>query len=174
MRCRRPRPHFLRFCHAVMTQAFRLRLTNFTMIGRGFATTTVCSSSDWVLSSTTVPTRCESLIPSSASGGRNLRALLHRSSSMASVELGVLSGTPNTLTEARRLCCSRSSLCTRRSFTSRLRVTIMSTFFLILDCRAITACFQGTSVVDLGWIPGSPVPGYRLGSRESVRLGRFH
>ena len=31
-----------------------------------------------------------------------------------------------------------------------------------------------TSVVDLGWIPSSPVPGYRLGSRESVRLGRFH
>ena len=22
--------------------------------------------------------------------------------------------------------------------------------------------------------PSSPVPGYRLGSRESVRLGRFH
>ena len=30
------------------------------------------------------------------------------------------------------------------------------------------------SVVDLGRGPGSPVPGYRLGSRESVRLGRFH
>ena len=32
----------------------------------------------------------------------------------------------------------------------------------------------GKSVVDLGQGPGSPVPGYRLGSRESVRLGRFH
>ena len=31
-----------------------------------------------------------------------------------------------------------------------------------------------TAVVDLGRGPGSPVPGYRLGSRESVRLGRFH
>ena len=30
------------------------------------------------------------------------------------------------------------------------------------------------SVVDLGRSPSSPVPGYRLGSRESVRLGRFH
>ena len=29
-------------------------------------------------------------------------------------------------------------------------------------------------VVDLGRDPSSPVPGYRLGSRESVRLGRFH
>ena len=27
------------------------------------------------------------------------------------------------------------------------------------------------SVVDLGRDPSSPVPGYRLGSRESVRLG---
>ena len=31
-----------------------------------------------------------------------------------------------------------------------------------------------TIVVDLGWILSSPIPGYRLGSRESVRLGRFH
>ena len=30
------------------------------------------------------------------------------------------------------------------------------------------------AVVDLGRDPSSPVPGYRLGSRESVRLGRFH
>ena len=30
------------------------------------------------------------------------------------------------------------------------------------------------SVVDLGRGPSSPVPGYRLGSRESVRLGGFH
>ena len=30
------------------------------------------------------------------------------------------------------------------------------------------------SVVDLGRDPSSPVPGYRLGSRESARLGRFH
>ena len=29
-------------------------------------------------------------------------------------------------------------------------------------------------VVDLGRDPSSPVPGYRLGSRKSVRLGRFH
>ena len=36
------------------------------------------------------------------------------------------------------------------------------------------AGLMGKNVVDLGWIPGSPVPGYRLGSRESVRLGRFH
>ena len=36
------------------------------------------------------------------------------------------------------------------------------------------SCATGHSVVDLGRGLSSPVPSYRLGSRESVRLGRFH
>ena len=66
------------------------------------------------------------------------------------------------------------------TWSLRVHISVVDVYWFVLpvplplDTTIGAVDRVGKSVVDLGWIPSSPVSGYRLGSRESVRLGRFH
>ena len=108
---RRPRRTRSRF-RTSMTLVLDLLLTNFTSRGLGGGG---APSSPIGL---TCPTRCETAISSRDSGGCSFIRLLTGSSTLSSVDPGVVSDRPKTLKIDSRLpCCSRSSTVTWRRLT---------------------------------------------------------
>ena len=123
---------FLRFLHVIISRAFVLRLTSFTIMGRGLSCVAdaasplvAAASSDGSGWGGGLPRRWATSMSSSTNLGLTFMWSLHNSRTFSSTVPEVSSGRPNILIDPLRPCCWRSSnliFCASSSWVRQLMV----------------------------------------------------